>query len=122
MVVYKPSKLRLLWILALAAVLLILFVETQISNPSALNVLISGAANLAGATVYIDGKPKGTLQKLTDSGLGGAAFWTKLPDGKYSVEVRKPGFCAFRSNLDLHSQAVMAVELATSGKLSETKH
>jgi len=110
-VVLKKSKAKTLWLTVLVTVLVALFFETRTAKTASLNLLVSGNSDFAGATVYINGQLKGTLKKLTDSGLGGTAFWTSLPDGKYLIEVRKPGFHDFKTNLDLNTLSLVNVDL-----------
>jgi hypothetical protein len=110
-VVSKKSKAKTLWLTVLATVLVVLFFETRAAKTASLNLLVSGNSELAGAAVYIDGKLKGNLKKVTDSGLGGTAFWTSLPDGRYLIEVRKPGFHDFTTNLDLNTLSLVNVDL-----------
>ena len=113
-IVAKPSKATFLWFAVLVAVLLLLFTETRSTKTAKLNLLINGNAESAGATVYINGSPKGTLQNLADAELGGTGFWTHLPDGPYSIEIRKPGFKAFNTNIDLNTLSFVAVDLTRS--------
>ena len=114
-VLFKPSRAKTLWVLVLVAVLFVLFFETRSANEPSLNVLVSGGSSLSGATVYIDGRKMGSLEKLTDSGLGGSAFWTSLPDGKYLIEVRKQGFRDFKRTIDLNTLAFVNVDLPGDG-------
>jgi hypothetical protein len=118
-VVARPSKARIWWFVVLIVVLLALLGETRSTKTAKLNLLINGNTESAGATVYINGSAKGTLQILADADLGGTGFWTDLPDGKYSIEIRKPGFNDFKTNIDLNTLAFVAVDLTRSGKASE---
>jgi hypothetical protein len=110
----KTSKATILWFAVLIAVLLLLFAETRSTITGRLNLSINGNAESAGATVYINGSPKGTLQNLADADLGGTGFSTHLPDGKYSIEIRKAGFNPFRTDIDLNTLSFVAVDLTPS--------
>jgi hypothetical protein len=114
----KPSKATIVWFAVLVAVLLLLFTETRSTKTSKLNLLINGNSESAGATVYINGSAKGTLQNLADADLGGTGFWTNLPDGQYSIEIRKPGFTPFKTNIDLNTLSFVAVNLTRSAGAS----
>jgi len=113
-IVVKPSKAKILWFAVLVAVLLLMFAETRSAQTAKLNLLINGNAESAGATVYINGLEKGTLQNLADADVGGTGFWTHLPDGKYSIEIRKPGFNSFKTDIDLNTLSFVAVDLTRS--------
>jgi len=112
--VAKPSKAGILWFAVLVAVLLLLFIETRSAKSAKLNLLINGNAESAGATVFINGSEKGTLQNLADANLGGTGFWTNLPDGQYSIEVRKPGFKTFKTDIDLNTLSFVSVDMTRS--------
>jgi hypothetical protein len=118
-VVARPSKARVWWFGVLIVVLLALLGETQSTKTARLNLLINGNTASAGATVYIDGSPKGTLQILADADLGGTGFWTHLPDGKYSIDIRKPGFNDFKTDIDLNTLSFVAVNLTKSASATD---
>jgi len=104
----------------LVVVLVALFLETHSTKTPKLNLLINGNTESAGATVYINGAAEGTLQILADADLGGTGFWTNLPDGKYAIEIRKPGFKNFDTNIDLNTLAFVSVDLARSADATPT--
>jgi hypothetical protein len=108
----KPSKATHLWLGILAAVLVVLFVETKgPESPNGSNLFISTAAAVKGATVLIDGAKLGVVGGPGDKGVGGGAFWGHLTRGKHTVELRKPGFQVFSKEIDMHGEEYLGVDL-----------
>jgi hypothetical protein len=107
----KRWNATILWFVVLFVVLALLFWETRSPKISRLNLSINGNPDSAGATVYVDGFPKGTLQNFTDADSGGTGFWTYLPDGKYTISIRKPGFDEFKKDINLNTLGFVSVDL-----------
>jgi hypothetical protein len=112
----KRWNATILWFVVLFVVLALLFAETRSSKTSRLNLSINGNPDSAGATVYVNGSPTGTLQSLTDADSGGTGFWTYLPDGKYTISVHKPGFNEFKTEIDLNTLGFISVDLVPKNK------
>ncbi len=111
----RPSKARGYWFLVLAAVLFVLFLETNYQPNShkgqAPNLLVNGSDEAAGAKVTIDGKEVGQLQELNTSGLSGSGLWTNVGDGQHEIQVLKDGFAPYKKTINMHTEAFVAVDL-----------
>jgi len=110
----RPSKARGYWFIALAAVLFALFLETNglnVHKELAPNLLVNGGDDADGAKVTIDGRDVGKLQRLNTSGLSGSGLWSNVGDGKHEIQVEKDGFVPFKTTINMHTEAFVAVDL-----------
>jgi PEGA domain len=107
----RPSKARGYWFIVLAAVLFVLFLETNSHKGLAPNLLVNSSDEAAGAKVTLDGREVGQLQSLNTSGLSGSGLWTSVGDGQHEIQVQKDGFAPYKTTFNMHTEAFVAVDL-----------
>jgi hypothetical protein len=115
-IVVKQSNATKLWLAVVTSVLLLLWWQTRNPTSSRFNFFLNGDSVAVGAAVLIDGKMAGRMTAPANSGLGGAAFYTDLTDGRHVVEVRKPGYKSFRKEIDMQTKGYVSVELQPESK------
>ena len=77
-------------------------------------------ARVLDATIVISDK-EGGIKEITISGVVGEYEFRALPLGRYSIEVRKPGFRTFQQALDLHANEPRNLDVVLEvGEVEET--
>ncbi|HEY9869334.1 MAG TPA: PEGA domain-containing protein [Candidatus Obscuribacterales bacterium] len=114
--VVKQSNATRVWLAVVMSVLLLIWWQTRNPTSSRFNFFLNGDSVAVGAAVLIDGTVAGRMTAPPNSGLGGAAFYTDLADGRHVVEVRKPGYKSFRKEIDMQTKGYVSVELQPEGK------
>lgn len=115
-IVVKQSNASRVWLAVVTSVLLLLWWQTRNPTSSRFNFFLNGDSVAVGAAVLIDGKVVGRMTAPATSGLGGAAFYTDLTDGRHVVEVRKPGYKPFKKEIDMATKGYVSVELQPEKK------
>jgi hypothetical protein len=110
----KPSKAVHLWLGILGAVLVVLFFETRASHSGGNNFFINTDLSAVGASVIVDGKQAGTIGSANGSGIGGGAFWMHLSRGQHKIEVIKPGYKPYSTEIDMHGEEYLGVDLKSA--------
>lgn len=115
----KRSNATKLWLGIVMSVLVVLWWQTHNQPSTGYNVFLNGDSQAVGAEVAIDGTTSGTMSRSQNSGLGGAIFYARLPNGHHLVEVKKPGYKTFRKEIDLRTKDYVSVELVSENGRAE---
>jgi hypothetical protein len=107
----KPSQAVKIWLGVVALVLGLLFMQTRGKGSGDFNFFLNTDSDAIGAEVYVDGILLGKIDAGPRSGLGGGTFWGHLTQGKHLVEVRKPKYKPFQTEVDMHGKDYRGVDL-----------
>lgn len=87
----KRSRAVRIWLLVLAAVLILLFIETSGSGQKGANVALTTSREAVGAAVIVDGRKEGLVEDGRSRGVDGGMAVLELGSGSHVLELNKDG-------------------------------
>ncbi|MCA9803004.1 MAG: hypothetical protein KC777_13625 [Cyanobacteria bacterium HKST-UBA02] len=85
----KQSRAVRIWLLIIAAVLLLLFLETSGAGQKGANVALTTSREAVGAAVIVDGRKEGTVEDGRSWGVDGGIAVLELGSGNHKLELKK---------------------------------
>jgi len=85
----KRSRAVRIWLLVLAAVLILLFIETSGSGEKGANVALTTSREAVGAAVIVDGRKEGIVEDGRSRGVDGGIAVLELGSGSHKLELKK---------------------------------
>lgn len=106
----KKSHAVKIWLLVIAAVLVVLYIETSGPGKPAYNVVVNAAKDQTGYDVLVDGKVETQLQNGKETGIDGSVCWLVVSPGKHKIELASQGKSVSSKEIDVVGKEYLRFE------------